>query len=44
MTRAQRRKRRMAIIGILSNMSRDWSRYTAADWGPLEAELRSLER
>lgn len=38
-----RKKRRSAIIRILSEMSRDWSRYTAADWQPLEAELATLQ-
>ena len=32
-------KRRSELIRILSEMSRDWSLYTAADWLPLEAEL-----
>ena len=42
MTRAQKQKRRSAIIAELSRMSRDWGRYTAADWAPLERELESL--
>jgi len=28
--------------GTLSNMSRDWSRWCAADWQPLENELKEL--
>jgi len=43
MTRKQQ-KRRIEIIKILSDMSRDWSRWTAADWQPLESELRELSR
>jgi hypothetical protein len=43
LTKAQRR-RRIAIITILSDMSRDWSRWTAADWQPLETELKGLAR
>lgn len=42
MTRTQKRKRRAAIIAELCRMSRDWSRYTAADWQPLESELELL--
>jgi hypothetical protein len=41
MTKAKRR-RRIEIIKILSDMSRDWSRWTAADWQPLENELEKL--
>jgi len=37
-----RRRRRIEIIKILSDMSRDWSRWTAADWQPLESELKEL--
>jgi hypothetical protein len=37
-----KRRRRIEIIKILSDMSRDWSRWTAADWQPLEAELAVL--
>lgn len=43
LTKAQR-QRRSAIIAILSDMSRDWSKWTAADWKPLEDELRELAR
>jgi hypothetical protein len=39
-TRAKRR--RVEIIKILSDMSRDWSRWTADDWRPLEQELDQL--
>lgn len=42
MTKAQKRKRRSVIIAELSRMSRDWSRYTAIDWQPLERELETL--
>lgn len=42
MTKAKRR-RRAEIIGILSDMSRDWSKWTAADWQSLEKELESLK-
>ena len=41
MTKAAKR-RRIEIIKILSDMSRDWSRWTAADWAPLEAELAKI--
>jgi hypothetical protein len=37
-------KRRLEIIAILTDMSRDWTRWTAADWLPLEAELNALSR
>lgn len=37
-----KRRRRTLIIKILSDMSRDWSRWTAADWQPLENELKEL--
>ncbi len=37
MTKAKRR--RVEIINLLSEMSRDWSRWSAADWKPLELEL-----
>jgi hypothetical protein len=40
---AKQRRRRIEIINILSEMSRDWSKWTAADWGPLEAELKGLQ-
>jgi hypothetical protein len=43
MTAAQKRKRRSAIISELTRMSRDWSRYTAVDWLPLEEELEGLK-
>ena len=43
MTRKQQ-KRRIEIIKILSDMSRDWGRWTAADWAPLEKELQELSR
>jgi hypothetical protein len=36
------RQRRVEIIKTLSDMSKDWSRWTAADWQPLEQELREL--
>ena len=36
------RKRRVEIIALLSMMSRDWSKWTAADWQPLERELGRL--
>ena len=42
MTKAKRR-RRIEIINILTMMSRDWSRWTAADWKPLETELENLK-
>jgi hypothetical protein len=42
MSKAKRR-RRIAIIKILSDMSRDWSRWTADDWRPLETELAALQ-
>ena len=35
-------RRRIEIIKILSDMSRDWSRWTASDWQPLENELKEL--
>jgi hypothetical protein len=38
------KRRRIEIIRILSDMSRDWSRWSAADWQPLEAELRELSK
>jgi len=38
----KKQKRRSVIIAELARMSRDWSRYTAADWQPLERELESL--
>ena len=38
----KQQKRRIEIIKILSDMSRDWSRWTAADWQPLERELEAL--
>lgn len=41
MTRKQQ-KRKIEIIKILSDMSRDWSKWTCADWQPLEKELDSL--
>jgi len=41
MTRKQQ-KRRMEIIRALSDMSRNWGLYTAADWLPLERELEGL--
>jgi hypothetical protein len=41
LTKTQRR-RRIAIIKILSDMSRDWSKWTASDWQPLENELKEL--
>jgi len=37
-----KRSRRIEIIKILSDMSRDWSRWIAADWQPLENELKEL--
>lgn len=37
-----KRRRRTLIINILTDMSRDWSRWTAADWQPLENELKEL--
>jgi len=37
-----KRRRRIVIIKILSDMSRDWSKWTAADWQPLENELKEL--
>jgi len=43
MTRSKRLKRRAAIIRILSDMSRDWSKWTCADWQPLEKELEGLK-
>lgn len=42
MTRTQKAKRRALLISELSRMSRDWGKYTAADWQPLEAELAGL--
>jgi len=39
---AKQRKRRAAIIRILSDMSRNWSQWTCADWQPLERELETL--
>jgi hypothetical protein len=38
----RKQKRRIEIIKILSDMSRDWSLWTAADWQPLESELEAL--
>jgi hypothetical protein len=38
------KRRRIELIKILSDMSRNWSRWTAADWQPLEAELRELSK
>lgn len=43
LTKKQRR-RRIEIIKILSDMSRDWSRWTSADWQPLESELKELAK
>ena len=43
MTKAQIRKRRMIIINELSRMSKDWSKYKAVDWKPLEDELEALK-
>ncbi len=40
MTRKQ--KRRIEIIRILSDMSRDWSKWHCDDWQPLERELANL--
>ncbi len=37
-----KQRRRLEIIKALSDMSRDWSRWTAADWQPLERELAAL--
>lgn len=37
-----KRRRRIEIINILSDMSRDWSKWTVADWQPLENELKAL--
>jgi len=42
MTRAAKQRRRRLILSLLSNMSRDWSKWTAADWAGLEAELDQL--
>jgi hypothetical protein len=42
MTKKQRHNRRMEIIKILSSMSRNWSKWTCADWQPLERELAYL--
>jgi hypothetical protein len=42
MPRKQRQQRRIEIINLLTMMSRDWSKWTAADWQPLEAELAGL--
>ena len=36
-------KRRSELIQILSDMSKNWSRWTSADWGPLEDELSMIE-
>lgn len=44
MTPKQKRQRRLEIIAELSRMSRDWSKYTAVDWQPLEAQLEELGR
>jgi hypothetical protein len=41
LSKAQRR-RRIEIIKVLSDMSRDWSKWTASDWQPLESELKEL--
>jgi hypothetical protein len=38
----KKQKRRIEIIKILSGMSRDWSKWTCADWQPLETELETL--
>jgi hypothetical protein len=38
----QLRARRTVIVEELSKMSRDWSRFTAADWQPLERELNEI--
>jgi len=43
MTIKQLRARRSFLIRELAAMSRDWSRYTAIDWKPLEDELRVIE-
>lgn len=43
MTKAQKRIRRSVIIAELCRMSRDWSKYTAAEWQPLERELETLK-
>lgn len=37
-----KQRRRIEIIKILSDMSRNWSRWTTADWQPLENELKEL--
>ncbi len=42
MTKTQRQKRRAEIISLLVEMSRDWSKWTSADWLPLERELARL--
>ncbi len=42
MTRKQRCNRRIEIIKILSEMSRNWSQWRSADWKPLEYELAYL--
>jgi hypothetical protein len=43
-TRRQRLARRADLIRRLSDMSRDWSQWTVADWNPLEAELKELNQ
>lgn len=45
MTERQRRRRRLAIIRILSDMSRGgWANARYDDYRPLEVELAHLER
>lgn len=44
MTKAQIKRRRMALIHVLSELSKDgWRNAIPADYVPVEAELRSLE-
>jgi hypothetical protein len=45
MTVAQQRKRRLALIRILCELSRNgWTGARSEDYAPVEAELRELEK
>lgn len=44
MTERQRKRRRLAVIRVLSDLSRNgWANARFEDYHPLEVELRSLE-
>ncbi|MEY9247585.1 hypothetical protein [Bradyrhizobium elkanii] len=45
MTEKQRKRRRMALIRLLSDMSRNgWANARFEDYHPVEVELRELEQ